>query len=587
MNRGFLAVFEEELSALYERAGLLVSRFPELGLTLSRDGLADADISMRLLLEGSAYLSARAAVRAELTHGLLARRLATLLFPGCLEPIPPRCLIDIGTGADDLCLGRGFGDVSIVLGDRSRTRFEARNWVKWPISDVTRVDLNVRWLGGSEGAQVEFDIHLASYDGRLPIREFVFFVGTTGPGREASPKAAATLLSSVDGVASMSTDSGGVRASFGPVDCNGKWISGGRNGGESDLTRLSRYLHWADLSGFVKLSLSRPLERGAANKFRASFRLPMADEAMVRELGNASVVANIFPVENKYRRVSDRFSVDARRGNNYFSFAHTGDLVRLVSAKAVRLFRPLTNIEVPARLVSYVGSATVDRGDGEDVLVIHEPDWVQPDQDAMGSKLDRLVLSSGSSSRNNAGYKFDAAIEADVYDETFPSQVVAGSSAQAEVGSTVLDGRVVGRPLSSVTEIPIREQVGKALSLGLGDLEEWAKADSDDLRERLEQLVLLCSPASSPGRLAWQQGLVGVSLAPRVSLDSSAGVASVRRGWRLTIDSKRLHLAGGLFVFVASAVHRYLAGRAAVNSSLQTILRDENRLPWCIFGKDV
>lgn len=581
MRAEFLSYFESELVGLYERAELIARNYPERGLGLGTSRLADADISMRLLLEGVAYLSARVRDRVERSDYRLSMRLVSIMFPGMLDAIPPKLLARLDAKGS-LSLGdapdAAQDCVALPEGD-GRRRFALKPEWKVQVEPVNRIAFEMRWRGRGCGVELEIRIEL---DGDDQSREFseIVLAGVESPGSrvtDLSRRFAAALLCSGE----VTLEVSGRQL---PLRCEpALWArTPNRSDARCDLRDLMEALAWIESSSVVRLSLRDRVLIDAAETLviRASFA--MADETLVADVRRLSIIANVAGMSNRQVVQSDRFEADLRRMHNFFSPRNLGIDQLVIRAVGARAFEPRSNKRVAVSFVSSCGPRRLDRG--ADWIVVHEPAWAQEDEAAVDSRFSESVCLLRPTSRTVAeDTRLDISIDIEVCNPIARTAIRPGCPIQVLSGSQVAEGGVIGTLEGEIATPAVRDSLGGLLRLGLGSFATIVAAKQGDLGGFCEDLLTLLAPPALVNRLGWSKGTLGVVATPNVFIDSVEGVSTTIRGWTMVVSQTDAYLRSGAGPLLSALVFKFLKSRCPVNTRLQMQVCDPDGSVWMKF----
>lgn len=580
MRDEFLSLFEAELGALYERAESMAARYPERNFALGEGRLADADLSMRLLLEGVAYLSARVQDRVERSDFRLALRVLSVVFPRILEAFPPRMLGKL-SARGNLALGRrgvAATECSALPEGDSRGRFALAPIWGQILAPVSRVAVETFWLGRGRGVQFELTLQLDGEGSQQLTTDLTFASVEASAERftELSFRVAAALLCSGEVVVEVDGISSSGR--FVPA----WWLQSNLDSRtRSEMREMMDALHWSEAGAVVSLRLDRPLNvpAGAEVKIRALFR--MGDESLAADSKRIVLIANIAAFKNSYVVNTERFLGDSRRANSYFAARQgkgTSDtlVLRALDAKA---FVPQTNKQVPTSFASICGHQMLDRR--ADTVVVHEPAWVLGDHAAIDARFaDRVMLLDGTSEKKRIPGPVDISLQLEVCDQGLSKTVRAGCAIQALIGADLAEGQVFGIVENEIPNPVVRKALGQLLELGLPSFATIVEANRGDLSNYCERLIDLLAPASSSLRAGWFKGTKEVRAESAIFLDVVDGVSVALRGWRLEVRQAPEFLRSGVGVVIAAIVYRFLASRCPINTRLELHVADQEGNRW-------
>lgn len=581
MNSQFLSLFEGELASLYERASAMASCYPERGLALGAGRLSDADVSMRLLLEGVAYLGARVQQRAERTDYRLAMRMVSVMFPGLLDAVPPKVLAKLDakqmTRLDER-QGEGFECAALPSGE-GRGRYALKPEWEMEVQPVKSTALGVRWLGSALGIEVVLTVCMGGEEEPRELHELVL-AGLELPGErlsELSKRFAGALLCA-----------GRVYVSSGDVELVGKcepasWRRAGTSGDVGcDLRLLLENLQWADSGAVIRLVLEHPLlvRGGESMSIRTKFEL--FGESFAADLRRLTVVVNVAGFANRHITQSDRFEVDSRRLNNFFAPRAFGSEPMVLRAVGAKAFQPKTNKAKSSEEVSFVSGCGHRRIDTKDRWVlVHEPAWVQGDGVGSDGKFsENIFLLPPAKPGDHPPMRLDVAVELEVCAPAIRTAVRQGCTVQAIASGQVAEGSVIGNVEAEVAHPVVREELGSVLRLGTGSFAAIAESQGGDLREFCEQLLSMLAQTSSVVCASWLRGTLAVSATPSAFADNVDGIAVIVRGWVLQIRQSDSFLKSGAGPLIAAEIFRFLRSRCPINSRLALELRDPEGALW-------
>lgn len=580
MRDDFLSLFEAELGALYERAESMAERYPERNLALGEGRLADADLSMRLLLEGVAYLSARVQDRVERSDFRLALRVLSVVFPRMLEAFPSRLLAKLGTKGN-LSLGkRGIGvtECSALPDNGSRGRLSLAPMWGQNLVPVAQISLQTDWLGRGRGVQFDISLKLAGDASNVLTTDLTIVAVESTAERltELSFRFAAALLCCGE----VAVEVNGLLASgrFVPA----WWLQGKlENRTRSEMREMMDALHWNAAGAVLALKLDRAMNvpPGAEVKIRSLFT--MGDESLVADSRRIVLIANVAAFRNSYVVNTERFQGDSRRANSYFAARQgkgTNDtlVLRALDAKA---FIPQTNKVVPTSFASICGHQMLDRR--ADTVIVHEPGWVLGDHAAIDARFsDRVMLLDGTSERRRVSGPLDISLQLEVCDLDFGKVVRSGCAIQTLVGDELAEGQVMGVVEGDISSPAVRKALGQILELGLPSFSTLVESSNGDLYGYCERLIELLAPTSSSYREGWFKGTKEVRAEPAIFMDVVDGVSVALRGWRLDIRQTPDFLRLGVGVVMAGMVYRFLASRCPINTRLELRIADLEGNRW-------
>lgn len=581
MSSQFLSFFEGELASLYERASAMAARYPERGLALGQGRLADADISMRLLLEGTAYLGARVQQRVERTDYRLAMRMVAVLFPRLLDAVPPKLLARLESRQPTVLDGHESSefDCAALPAGENRGRYALKPEWQIAVQPIRSTALDVRWLGASVGVKAEISVVLEGEKQARELRELII-AAVELPGErisDLSRRFAGALLCAGRMVLALGNSEVAVRCE--PA----AWRrAGSASELKSDLRLFLESLAWPDCGCAIRLVLAEPLHVEGGEKILLHVTFETQGETFAADLRRASIIANVAGFANRLIMQSDRFEVDSRRMNNFFAPRASGSEPLVLRAIGARAFEPRTNKARSNDEITFVSSCGHHRIDRKDRWVlVHEPSWAQGDGAiAEGKFSENVFLLPPARQSEPAPVRLDVAIELEVCTPAIRTAVRQGCHVQAISGTQVAEGLVVGNVEAEVAHPLVREELGSVLQLGMGSFATLVEERGADLKGFCDELFAMLAQSSSVVRTSWTRGTTSVSAYPCVFPESVDGIAVVVRGWILKIQQMDSFLRSGAGPLFAAELYRFLRSRCPVNSRLALELQDQEGGTW-------
>ncbi|NLF30345.1 MAG: type VI secretion system baseplate subunit TssF [Planctomycetes bacterium] len=179
MDERFLALYDRELGHVRKMAGEFAKAYPKIAGRLSLDEFQCADPFVERLLEGFAFLTARAQMKLEAEFPRFTQSLLETLYPHYLAPTPSMVMVQFepDPAESDLATGTiGLPRDTLLRGlksrhDRTRCTYRtAHDVTLWPVTVVeaqygTTRELASWGVGGEPGARAAIRLRLKTTAG--------------------------------------------------------------------------------------------------------------------------------------------------------------------------------------------------------------------------------------------------------------------------------------------------------------------------------------------------------------------------------------------------------------------------------------